>query len=161
MIFVTVGSQKFQFNRLLRAVDTLVKTGYIQDKVFAQIGYSDYKPKYFSYKRFLNREQFANYENKADIVITHGGTGAIVGAVKKGKKVIAIPRLSQYNEHVDNHQTQIISIFKKNNLIYGLSDCDKLNVALHYVKNHKFNSYTSNTHTIISSIEKFIRSQLG
>ncbi|MFR2213953.1 MAG: glycosyltransferase [Ruminococcus sp.] len=28
---------------------------------------------------------------KADIVITHGGTGAIIGAVKKEKKVIAVP----------------------------------------------------------------------
>ena len=45
MIFITLGSQKFQFNRLLKAVDELVAAGKIKDEVFAQIGYSDYKPR--------------------------------------------------------------------------------------------------------------------
>lgn len=44
MIFVTLGSQKFQFNRLLQAVDKLQT----DDEIFAQIGYSDYKPKHLS-----------------------------------------------------------------------------------------------------------------
>ena len=48
---------------------------------------------------------------KANIVITHGGTGAIIGAVKKGKKVIAVPRLAKYGEHVDDHQLQLIKKF--------------------------------------------------
>ena len=43
MIFITLGSQKFQFNRLLRAVDELIEKGVIDDTVFAQIGYSDYE----------------------------------------------------------------------------------------------------------------------
>ena len=34
MIFVTVGSQKFQFNRLLKEVDELIETGKIKDDVF-------------------------------------------------------------------------------------------------------------------------------
>ena len=44
MIFVTLGSQKFQFNRLLQAVDNL-KT---DEEIFAQIGYSDYKNKNYN-----------------------------------------------------------------------------------------------------------------
>lgn len=86
MIFITLGSQKFQFNRLLKAVDELVERGAIKEEVFAQIGYSDYKPVNYSYKQFLNRDEFAAQEGKSDIVITHGGTGAIIGAVKRGKK---------------------------------------------------------------------------
>ena len=45
MIFITTGSQKFQFNRLLQKIDELVADGTIKDKVFAQSGYSDYAPK--------------------------------------------------------------------------------------------------------------------
>ena len=41
MIFITLGSQKFQFNRLLKTVDELVERGIIKEEVFAQIGYSD------------------------------------------------------------------------------------------------------------------------
>lgn len=87
MIFITLGSQKFQFNRLLKAVDELVAAGKIKDEVFAQIGYSDYKPMNYKYEQFLDREKFSQVMDKAEIVITHGGTGAIIGAVKKGKKV--------------------------------------------------------------------------
>ncbi len=45
MIFITLGSQKFQFNRLLKKIDNLIEIGVIQEEVFAQIGYSNYKPK--------------------------------------------------------------------------------------------------------------------
>ena len=40
MIFITLGSQKFQFNRLLKTVDELVERGIIKEEVFAQIGFS-------------------------------------------------------------------------------------------------------------------------
>ena len=43
-IFITLGSQKFQFNRLLEAVDELCEKGTVDaEDVFAQIGYSDYR----------------------------------------------------------------------------------------------------------------------
>ena len=158
MIFITLGSQKFQFNRLLKAVDELIENGIITDEVFAQSGYSDYKPRHYSYKQFLDRDEFAECETKADIVITHGGTGAIIGAVKKGKKVIAVPRLAKYGEHVDDHQLQLIAQFKHQNLIYGLVDCSELETALQYVKKHEFNSYESNTGRIIENIERYISS---
>lgn len=156
MIFITLGSQKFQFNRLLQMVDTLIEKGVITDEVFAQIGYSDYCPKHYEYKDFLDREEFRGWQAKCDILITHGGTGAIIGAVKQEKKVIAVPRLAKYGEHVDDHQLQIISQFGEQNLICGLNDCSELEDAIPFVKTHKFNSYVSNTQTIIDSIEKFI-----
>ena len=156
MIFITLGSQKFQFNRLLQAVDELIEKGVIDDEVFAQIGYSDYEPKHFEYKQFLDREEFAAQEGKCDILITHGGTGAIIGAVKKGKKVIAVPRLAKYGEHVDNHQIQLIEQFKGQNLICGLDDATELEEGLKYVKEYEFDAYQSNTKTIIESIERFI-----
>lgn len=156
MIFITLGSQKFQFNRLLKTVDELVEQGEIEEEVFAQIGYSDYKPVHYSYKQFLNRDEFASMEEKADIVITHGGTGAIIGAVKKGKKVIAVPRLAKYGEHVDDHQLQIIEQFKKQNLICGLNDCSEVEYGLQFVKKQTFNKYESNTIRIINDIVKFV-----
>ena len=111
-IFITLGSQKFQFNRLLKAVDELCEKEIVDAAgVFAQIGYSDYLPRKYSYKKFLDRDEFSKEMGKADIVITHGGTGAIIGAVKKGKKVIAVPRLVKYGEHVDDHQLQLIKQF--------------------------------------------------
>lgn len=151
MIFITLGSQKFQFNRLLKAVDELK----IGEEVFAQIGYSDYKPKNYNYKEFLDRDEFYSVMDKADIVITHGGTGAIIGAVKKGKKVIAVPRLKQFGEHVDDHQIQLIEEFKNLDLIYSCEDMN-LEKAIQTVKKTQYKSYHSNTKKIIESLENFI-----
>ena len=94
---------------------------------------------------------------KADIVITHGGTGAIIGAVKKGKKVIAVPRLVKYGEHVDDHQLQLIKQFDELNLICPCRDTNKLRDALDTVQQASYNSYESNTSNIISSIEEYIK----
>ena len=159
MIFITLGSQKFQFNRLLKAVDELISDGAISDEVFAQTGYSDYEPKNYEFKQFLGRDEFADVISKTDIVITHGGTGAIVGAIKADKKVIAVPRQEKNGEHVDNHQQQIVYQFKKNDLICGIDECDELVDAIEYSKNHDFKKYESNTQTIIESIENFINKE--
>ena len=159
-IFITLGSQKFQFNRLLKAVDKLCEKGTIvAEDVFAQIGYSDYLPKNFSYKKFLDRDEFSTIMSKADIVITHGGTGAIIGAVKKGKKVIAVPRRAKYGEHVDDHQLQLVGQFKELQLICECDDAEKIGEALEIVKKTTYKKYESNTQRIINSIDKFIESE--
>ena len=130
MIFITLGSQKFQFNRLLIEIDRLIEEKKINENVFAQIGYSDYIPKHYKYKKFLDREEFSDIMESCENVITHGGTGAIIGAVKKGKKVIAIPRLEKFGEHVDNHQIEIVSQFKELGLIESVYSIDKLETTL-------------------------------
>lgn len=156
MIFVTLGSQKFQFDRLLKKLDELVVNGQIEDSVFAQIGYSDYQPRHFAYEKFLNREEFGKRMQECDIVVTHGGTGAIVGAVKKGKKVIAVARLAEYGEHVDDHQIQILKQFGEMNLILSCYELEELGERLEDVKQMEFAQYQSNTQRIIQSIEEFI-----
>ena len=94
MIFVTVGSQKFQFDRLVRAVDALVASGVAEDGAFAQTGVCTYIPEYLEHEAFLDRDSFRVHMDACDVVVTHGGTGAIIGAVKDNKKVIAVPRLA-------------------------------------------------------------------
>ena len=151
MIFVTLGSQKYQFNRLLEAIDKLDT----DEEIFAQIGYSDYIPKNFKFKFFLDRDEFKNTLDKCDILITHGGTGAIITGVKGGKKVVAVPRLQKYGEHIDDHQIQLVRQFKEMNLIYDCEDMD-LDKALKIVKSTEYKKYISNTRKIIKSLEDFI-----
>jgi len=156
MILVTVGSQKFQFNRLLKKIDDLIEKKIINDKVFAQIGVSDYKPKNYEYIGFISQDEFMKKIDECNMLITHAGTGVIINAVKKDKKVLAIPRLSKYNEHVDDHQIQLIKEFEELNLIEPVYDVDDLEKAIKSVKNKKYNKYISNTDTIIKSIEEYI-----
>ena len=95
---------------------------------------------------------------KYDYIIAGSGLfGAVFAheAVKKGKKVIAVPRLAKYGEHVDDHQIQLIGQFRNLNLIYACMDGD-LQKALEVVKNTTYNEYKCNTNRIIQSLEEFI-----
>lgn len=156
MILITVGSQKFQFNRLLKEIDKLIEKKVIKDEVFAQIGVSDYKPLNYKYVDFMSQDEFNSKMDECNMVITHAGTGVIVNAVKKEKKVIALPRLARYNEHVDDHQIQLINEFKELNFIEPVYEIDELENALKVIKKKKYNKYVSNTDVIIESIEKFL-----
>ena len=151
MIFVTLGSQKFQFNRLLQMVDNLNT----DEEIFAQTGYSDYKPKNYKFKDFLSRDEYKEFIAKSDIVITHAGTGAVIGAVKQGKKVIAVPRLSKYGEHVDDHQVELVKQFSDLDLIEVCLD-DDLSASLQKVMQKSYKSYQSNTDVIISDLDSYI-----
>ena len=95
--------------------------------------------------------------SQSDTVITHGGTGAIISAVKKRKKVVAIPRLSKYGEHVDDHQLQIVDQFNKMNLIIKCIDVSDLKQSLEEVKQTKLEVYHSNTDVILNSIDDYIK----
>lgn len=158
MIFVILGSQKFQFNRLLKAMDEVIEKTNLTEPVFAQIGYSDYLPKHYPYKQFLDAKDFDDYQSKADIIVTHCGTGAIINAVKKGKKVLVVPRLEKYGEHVDDHQIQIADKFEEMGLILSCRDGEDLGEKLREIRGREFRPYISNTNAIIQSIDDFIQS---
>lgn len=160
MIFVTVGSRSFQFNRLLKALDDAISEKKISDEIFAQIGSSDYKPVNFEFVDFLNHDQFNEQISKCDIVITHGGTGVIINSIKMNKKVIAVPRLKQFNEAVDDHQIQLVKQFEKMQLIEACYDINKIDEAINNVKVNEYREYVSNTDVIIQSIDKFINDNI-
>lgn len=158
MIFITLGSQKFQFNRILKKIDELIEKDIIKEEVFAQIGYSDYRPINYKYEDFLDREKFSKLMKSSTLVITHGGTGAIITAVKAGKKVIAVPRLAQYGEHVDDHQLQLLKQFDGMGIILPCYDIEELDKKIIEIERIKLNPYISNTQVILDDIEKYIES---
>lgn len=160
MIFVTVGSQKFQFNRLLKKIDDLIDEGVITEKVFAQTGASDYTPHNYAYENFLDRMAFAQKISECDKVITHGGTGVIIGSVKKEKKVLAVPRLAKYGEHVDDHQLQLLKQFDELGIIIACYELEELADKYKELCEARLNPYTSSTNAVIESIDQFIQSNI-
>lgn len=159
LIFVTVGSQKFQFNRLLEEIDHLIKKKHLKsDEVYAQTGYSTYEPKFYAFKKFLNKDEFLDIMERSSIIITHGGTGSIINGVKKEKKVIGVPRMKEFGEHVDNHQIEIIEQFSNSNMICSISDIRELGNAIEKVEDKEFRKYQSNTKNIIKILENFLLS---
>lgn len=126
MIFVSTGSRKFQFDRLIKKLDELVASGEITDTVFAQIAETAYEPKHIAYKRYLSPEEFSKYQNEAELIISHAGTGALVGALKKSKNLIAVPRLAKFGEHSDDHQLQISGVLVSEGYLREVTEIDAL-----------------------------------
>ncbi len=104
----------------------MLENGELKDTVFAQIGQSSYLPKHYKFKRFLSEDEFAEYQCKADLIISHGGTGALISALKLGKQVIAVPRLKKFGEHIDDHQIQVASLLADEGYLCCVLDVEKL-----------------------------------
>ena len=104
----------------------------------------------------IPQDEFNKLIDQANLVITHGGVGSIITAITKGKKVIAIPRLKKYNEHVNDHQIEIIDSFNEKGYIIGIHSVEELGKALEKTKNFKPQKYVKNTGNILKLVEDFI-----
>lgn len=156
MILVTVGTQKFEFNRLLEEIDRLVENGVIQDEIFAQTGVCSYQPKHYAYRTFIPKDVMQEKILAADIVITHAGTGMIMNALRLGKKVIAVPRRAKYHEHVDDHQLEIVGALGSAGTIEGIEDVSELGEAYQRALTKTYKPYVSSRKEVVAQIDRWI-----
>lgn len=156
MILVTLGTQDKPFNRLLEEIDRQISCGNIKGKVVVQAGYTKYSSSNMEIFDLIDRDKFNELMMKCDLLITHGGVGSILTGLKNKKKVIAVPRLSKYGEHVNDHQIQIIDNFSKMGYILKWMENDDFSGVLKKSKNFKPLEYISNTDNFIKIITDFI-----
>lgn len=156
MILIVLGTQDLPFDRPLIKMDELVAEGVVAQPVLAQTGYSPYRPRNYEYQSMMSFEDFDKKLEESDLVISHGGTGSLVGALKKGKKVIAVPRLQKYGEHVDDHQTQIIEVFRGAGMLLRVDEMEDLPATLKAVKTFEPRPFVSRQSQIIELLQGFI-----
>ena len=156
MILVTLGTQDKDFSRLLKAIDREIENGIIKEKVIVQAGYTKYKSSNMEIFDLIPADELNDLISKSDLVITHGGVGSILGAIKNNKPVIAAARLKKYKEHTNDHQKQIIDEFTKQGYILELRDFNKLGKMIEKAKNFRVKKFKSNTFNMIQLIEKYI-----
>lgn len=161
MIFVCIGSRDYQFDRLIKKIDDLVADGSIKEKVVAQIGASEYIPEHVEWHRFLDRDVFSKYQEEASLIISHGGTGALIGALKKGKQVIAVPRLAKYGEHIDDHQTQVSGVLDKMGYLRMVLDMETMGETIQKCQTDPITKKYDIPSNVISIIEKKIETWFG
>ena len=153
MILVTVGTTPFNFNRLLKAVDELIEKGKVKERVVMQIGHSTYEPRNAEWFRLASYREMEELNRKARVVITHGGAGSILTALKFGKPVIAVPRLKKFNEHTDDHQIDLVKNLSKEGKLIGVFDVKNLYEAIQKAKRVK---KIGRRGTLVKEIKKYI-----
>lgn len=156
MILVLLGTQDNSFHRLLDKIQELINEKVITEKVIVQAGRTKYESKDMEIYSLMPEEKLREIMKKVDLVITHGGVGSIVMALKMGKKVIAVPRLSSFGEHINDHQIQIVDSFDKQDFLIGVTELDDLEKALNKAKTFKPKKFKSETDHMIKLIEDFI-----
>ncbi|CCY89309.1 putative uncharacterized protein [Mycoplasma sp. CAG:956] len=156
MILVTLGTQDKNFVRLLEKIDQLINNGLIKDKVIVQAGFTKYNSENMEIFDLIPQDEFNDLMDKADIIITHGGVGNIISALEKNKKVIAVPRLAKYGEHINDHQTQIIAKFNALGYIIGLQDVDELDDAVKQIKKFKPKKFVHDNSKMLNLVSELI-----
>lgn len=152
MILVTLGTQFEPFDRLLKELDKQD----LNEEIIVQAGHTKFESSKMKILDFIPYEEMNDLVDKARIIITHGGTGSIVEPLKKGKVIIGCARLEKYGEHVDDHQTELVSIFSEEGYILELKDGESLNKVLKQAETFVPKKYESNTDCFIAKLSERI-----
>lgn len=155
MIFVTLGTSKQPFTRLLKEIDRLIDDKIIKEKVIVQSFNEKYTSKNYEIIKMLSKEKYDSYIQKCNIIITHGGVGTILDGLKAKKAIIAFPRLLKYKEAVNDHQTQIIETFSTSKFILT-GQIKELELLINQAKEHKIKEFKSNNEKFNNVISKLI-----
>ena len=156
MILITLGTQDKEFTRILKKVDELIDKKVIKEEVVVQAGYTKYKSKNMKIFDYVPKKELENYIEEANFIITHAGVGTIFDCLKKNKKIIAVPRLSKYREHNNDHQLQIVEEFSKDGFIIPVYEMDELESAIKKLPKFKPNQYKSNNKNMIKLVSDYI-----
>ena len=138
MVLVTVGTQKQSFERLINLVKTSKELK--KEELVIQRGYTkcNNSKRIHSFD-FIPMEEMDKYIE----------VGTIFSAIKKGKKVIAVPRLEKYGEHINDHQIEICEELEKEGYILYYRDGEtSLDELVKQIRSKEFAKYDSDSNYI-------------
>ncbi len=147
MIFVSVGTQKFQMDRLMKQVEKLAKD-MPEERFVVQYGYSNYVPANCEVHQFMDRDTFSKCIDESDILILHGGVGTIMQGLNRHKRIIVVPRLKQFGEHVDDHQLEAAWALKTSHCILICMNAVFLGYLIKHAGEYEFKEYEEPKHKV-------------
>ena len=110
MILVTVGTEKFPLNRLMSWIENLIEQNLLQpeqEEIVIQYGSCTIVPSKVKGYSVLDSDEFERLVDKARLIIAHCGEGTIDLLANLTKPFVLVPRSSEFQEHVDNHQLEL------------------------------------------------------
>jgi UDP-N-acetylglucosamine transferase subunit ALG13 len=113
MILVTVGTERYPFNRLMDWVDLLLHYQLIPDEIVVQYGSCTRLPGGVKVYQTLKAEQFRELVEQASFVVSHCGEGSFLLLEEIAKPYVLVPRSQKFGEHVDDHQVEMAIALSK------------------------------------------------
>lgn len=156
MILVTLGTQDKSFERLLIEIERLIDKKIIEEEVIVQAGYTNYSSEKMKIFDYLPKNEFEKIIKKCNYIITHGGVGTIFDGLSYNKKIIAVPRLSEYKEHNNDHQIQVVEELGKEGYIIPCIELKNLEKSIKKLKEFHPKKYNGNHNKMIQTIKEYI-----
>lgn len=121
MILVTLGTQAFPFDRLLREVD-----GFPDDEIVVQCASGGMRPERAIWHDKLSFDELVALVSRSRAVVSHAGVGSVLTALDHGRRPVVVPRLRQFGEAVDDHQVEFARRLAKASLVTLVEDPSEL-----------------------------------
>ena len=126
--FVTVGTAKRAYPRLLRAVVGLAES--LPQPVIIQCGVTPVHRSNCVVVPFMQANDYERALAGSELVIAHGGGGAVILAMGSGHVPVMVPRLSILGEAIDDHQLTWGRMLASAGRVVLVEDIAKLNQAI-------------------------------
>lgn len=157
MIFVMVGMHYEGFERLVKKMDEIA--GKINERVVMQVGNTCYVPKHADYLKFFKEEEKETLIKKAKIVICQGGM-TIIDSLMLGTPVVAVPRLKEFGECINDHQMIFAEKLEDLGLIRIVRNIDELENMVHDYLRNQCDSRVSSKISVNRELLEKIKSEL-
>lgn len=149
MIFVTLGTQNYKFDRLIKYIEKAKLKN-----VIIQNGYTKVKNKNLKSVGIISKEEMEQYIKEADFVISHGGI-TVLEVLKMNKKVICVPR--KKGEAINNHQFEMCNHLKKEGYILKAETESEFINQLRRIPKFKPRKYKANDKIFFDSLNEIIK----
>jgi UDP-N-acetylglucosamine transferase subunit ALG13 len=113
MILVVLGTWEMPFMRPLIEIEQAAKDGEFAEPIVVQCGNTNYPSPYMAMTPFFGQQDLERMYELATLIICQAGVGSIMLGLKKQKKVVSIARLAELDEHIDDHQLEILKVFSR------------------------------------------------
>lgn len=155
-LFVPLGTQKFQFSRLVIALNKLVEEKkYAPSEILMQSSLYEVQP-LFQHKTLISLADFEHSIRQAEVVVTHSGVNTIITCMKMNKPLVIVPRLKEFGEHVDNHQLEIAELMEVKFKVLVIRNMDELSNAIEQAKSHKYLPWISNSDDLKKKLREIL-----
>jgi len=117
MIKVALGTENFQFTRVMEWLDQAIDDGVLSEseEILVQSGSTTYNPRHKNFvltKTVPYGQQMEEFQ-AARISIIHAGIGNVLDMVDIGRVPIIVPRDPMRKEHLDGHQLDFCEVAGK------------------------------------------------
>jgi beta-1,4-N-acetylglucosaminyltransferase len=149
MIFVTVGTTAF--DALVRRMDQLAPI--LDEEVICQIASGPYTPRRCQYFRFA--PSLDDWFHRARLVVSHGGQGSIMEAVRSGTPLVGVSN----PDRRDRHQDDILDRFETEHYLIWCRSLENLDACIARASHTHFEAYAQPPCRIHLVIAEFFAEQ--